>query len=115
MRTSKGQNKLAQFLRKRGLTFEENVRSLPGSPDILLPSKHAIFYHGCYWHSHECRKKHNESGLAISKRHLIRKKDQRVASELRQMGYHVLTVWECRFKSNPDDEVNRIISIINFS
>ena len=114
MTSSKGQEKLAQLLRKKGLAFKENVRSLPGTPDIVTSDGQVIFYHGCYWHGHECRVKGNDSGLKIARRARLRKKDQQTASQLRALGYQVLTVWECNFHKNPQKEVDRVISILNF-
>lgn len=40
-----------------GYRYRLNVRSLPGSPDIVLPRhRTAIFVHGCFWHRHpNCR------------------------------------------------------------
>lgn len=114
MRSSKGQRDLAKLLRARGFTTEENVHHLPGRPDIVLPTMHVVFYHGCYWHQHECLRKAEETGLDVSRRHMIRKKDQKIAAELRKLGYRVLTVWECQFKDDPTKEVDRISAIINF-
>ena len=114
MRSSKGQRDLAQLLRARGFTLKENVHHLPGRPDIVLPTMHVVFYHGCYWHQHECLRKVEETGLNVSRRYMIRKKDQKIAAKLRKLGYRVLTVWECQFKTNPAKEVDRISAIINF-
>ncbi len=40
-----------------GFRFRLNVRSLPGSPDIVFPKyRKVIVVHGCYWHRHKCKK-----------------------------------------------------------
>src|SRR4051812_37432811 len=46
-----------RFLHARGFRFRLHVRTLSGSPDIVLAKyRTAIFVHGCFWHQHkDCR------------------------------------------------------------
>lgn len=49
---------IEQLVRKdlfaRGFRFRKNVKTLPGTPGIVLPKyRTAIFIHGCFWHRHE--------------------------------------------------------------
>ena len=38
-----------------GYRYRLHDKNLPGSPDLVFPSKHkVIFVHGCFWHSHNC-------------------------------------------------------------
>ena len=54
---SKIENQFAQTLKKSGLKFERNCRDLPGTPDVVFrEQKLAVFFHGCFWHSHHCQK-----------------------------------------------------------
>lgn len=48
---------LRRELFRRGFRFRKNVRSLPGTPDIVLPKyRTCIFVNGCFWHGHKgCR------------------------------------------------------------
>jgi len=41
-----------------GFRFRKNVRTLPGSPDIVLKKySTVIFVNGCFWHHHkDCKK-----------------------------------------------------------
>lgn len=40
-----------KYLFSQGFRYRTNVRSLPGSPDIVLKKyKTVIFIHGCFWH-----------------------------------------------------------------
>ena len=40
-----------------GFRYRLHRRDLPGNPDIVLPRyRTAIFVHGCFWHSHACRR-----------------------------------------------------------
>ncbi|KPW75609.1 MULTISPECIES: very short patch repair endonuclease [Pseudomonas syringae group] len=92
-----------RLLHKIGLRFRLHVRELPGTPDISLP-KHetVIFVHGCFWHRHPCcryasiPKTRQEFWLPKFATNVER--DIRKATQLREMGWRVLTVWECETK-----------------
>ena len=47
-----------KYLFSEGFRYRNNVKSLPGSPDIVLSKYNAaIFVHGCFWHGHKnCKK-----------------------------------------------------------
>lgn len=45
---------LRKELFRFGFRFRKNVRSLPGTPDIVLSKYHTcIFINGCFWHGLE--------------------------------------------------------------
>ena len=101
-------------LHKSGLRFRKHVRNLPGKPDIVLP-KYRVVVHvrGCFWHGHDCkdghipksRKKYWEPKLNGN-----RSRDKRNDRKLRQLGWSVLILWECKC-ANPQRlrrEINRI-------
>ena len=47
---------LRRALHGLGYRFRLHRRDLPGSPDIVFPSRgKVIFVHGCFWHGHGCR------------------------------------------------------------
>lgn len=48
---------VARYLFSQGFRYRRNVRSLPGTPDIVLKKYNTvIFVNGCFWHMHEnCR------------------------------------------------------------
>ena len=48
---------VAKYLFSQGFRYRRNVKSLPGTPDIVLKKyKTVIFVNGCFWHMHEgCR------------------------------------------------------------
>jgi DNA mismatch endonuclease, patch repair protein len=82
-----------------GYRYLLHDRRLPGTPDLVFPSRRkAIFVHGCFWHGHDCgrgfRPKTNEQFWADK---LARNKarDEGTLRELRQLGWRVLTIWEC--------------------
>jgi DNA mismatch endonuclease (patch repair protein) len=75
------------------------VGSLPGSPDLANKSRRwAIFVNGCFWHHHTCSRgslPYNNRLWWIAKFSDTRKRDKHHALALRQMGFHVLVIWEC--------------------
>ncbi|MEQ6491905.1 very short patch repair endonuclease [Pseudomonas aeruginosa] len=89
-----------QTLHALGLRFRLQRRDLPGSPDIVLPRfRTAIFVHGCFWHRHpDCRyattpKTRQEYWLPKFMANVER--DARKESQLRELGWRVLIIWEC--------------------
>lgn len=89
-----------KLLHWMGYRFRLHRRSLPGTPDIVLPGRlKAIQVHGCFWHQHDgCR-----HGRVPATRNdywrpkLARNKerDAQARAALEGMGWEALTVWEC--------------------
>ena len=79
-------------------------RKLPGHPDVVLPSRRlVIFVHGCFWHQHLCPRgaRRPSSNITYWNRKLNGNvcRDRRMAGELRKLGWHVITVWECETRN----------------
>jgi len=86
-----------------GYRFRLHRHDLPGTPDIVFPRLgKAIFVHGCFWHQHrKCRYAYRpKSNLLFWEKKFSgnRERDKRDARALRQLGWEVLTVWECETK-----------------
>lgn len=89
-------------LHARGFRYRLHARGLPGSPDLVFPSRRAVlFVHGCFWHGHDC----HLFKWPKSRPEFWRKKigdnierDSRALDELRDLGYRVGIVWECALK-----------------
>ena len=86
-------------LHKSGLRFRKHVRNLPGKPDIVLP-KYRVVVHvrGCFWHGHDCNDGHipkSRKKYWKPKLNGNRRRDTRNDKKLRQLGWSVLTIWEC--------------------
>jgi DNA mismatch endonuclease, patch repair protein len=101
-----GEKRVAAACREVGLTYRLNVRSLPGSPDLASKKyRWAIFVHGCFWHQHEgCVKATMPKRNAVfwqEKLAANRRRDAGKAEALRQLGYTVLTIWECETLDAP--------------
>lgn len=86
-----------RVLRLEKLKFRGNVKSLPGSPDLVIPDLGlAIFVNGCFWHG--CPRcysapKHNRAwwNKKIANN---RRRDRRVTRRLRSLNYSVIHLWE---------------------
>jgi len=101
----KGKNSLPEMLVRQslfamGFRFRLHRRDLPGTPDIVMPSrKVAVFVHGCFWHAHQgCRYAKTPSTRTefwTSKLRANVERDQRAVEKLAEMGWRVLNVWEC--------------------
>ena len=83
-----------------GFRFRLHRRDLPGSPDLVFPRLHKIvFVHGCFWHRHPgCRHAYTpRSNLPFwrAKFEANVARDLAVQDKLREMGWQVLTLWEC--------------------
>jgi DNA mismatch endonuclease (patch repair protein) len=87
-----------------GYRFRLHRKDLPGKPDIVLPKHHtAIFVHGCFWHSHDCRWgkviPKTRAEFWSGKRGGTMERDGRKARALEELGWRVLTVWECETRN----------------
>ena len=100
------------WLWSHGIRYRKNVKSLPGSPDILIPgARVAIFINGCFWHQHPgCPDaSHPKSNSAFWHDKFARniRRDDRVRTELRNLGWRTMVIWECQLKP---DVVERTMS-----
>ena len=87
-----------RFLHASGFRYRLHLAKLPGRPDIVLPRfKTIVLVNGCFWHGHSCQKGRIPGGSAFWKEKLERNRlrDARNARKLRQLGWRVLTIWEC--------------------
>jgi DNA mismatch endonuclease (patch repair protein) len=103
---------LRSLLHKAGYRFRLHRKDLPGKPDIVFPGRRkVIFVHGCFWHQHPgCR----EGRLPGTRPDYWRPKlernverDTAAIEQLRELGWKVLTVWECEI-SKPELVKDRV-------
>ena len=97
------------YLFARCLRFRKNDKRYPGSPDVVLPKyKTVVFVHGCFWHLHEGCKYAvmPKSNVEFWENKLYgnRERDQRNKKELEEMGWNVITVWECELKKEKREQ-----------
>ncbi|NME43974.1 DNA mismatch endonuclease Vsr [Faecalicoccus pleomorphus] len=96
------------LVRKRlfhdGFRYRINVSTLPGKPDIVLPKYHTvIFINGCFWHRHNCKlatmpKTHTDFWKRKFEQNV--KNDLANHKKLRNLGWHVIILWECEIKED---------------
>jgi DNA mismatch endonuclease (patch repair protein) len=107
---------IRRHLFARGFRFRLHVKSLPGSPDIVLPKhKVAVFVHGCFWHGHGChlfKVPTTRTEFWIEKIEANRSRDYRNETKLFADGWRVLTIWECALKGKYRRPTNDILDEI---
>ena len=84
--------------------YRLSPRYVPGRPDITFAGDRlAVFVHGCFWHRHGCEKAGRELPKSNRKYWEIKfqlnvDRDERKVRTLENLGWRVLTVWECEIE-----------------
>tara|TARA_B100000029_G_scaffold479565_1_gene526762 strand:+ start:1283 stop:1684 length:402 start_codon:yes stop_codon:yes gene_type:complete len=113
----KGKNTKPEMVVRRlchalGYRFRLHRKDLPGRPDLVFPRYEvAIFVHGCFWHSHDCKygsvqPKTNQK-FWKEKRQRTVERDRENIKEIAKLGWKYLVIWECQTK-----DVGRLSSTI---
>ena len=84
----------------RGYRFRKCVRTLPGTPDIVLPKyRTCIFVNGCFWHGHKGCSKFviPKTRTEFWKNKITRNQERDLVNiqRLESIGWSAITVWEC--------------------
>jgi DNA mismatch endonuclease (patch repair protein) len=101
---------LRKALWSMGLRYRINYKKLPGKPDIVFTkAKIAVFCDGDYWHGHNWTVRglksldeelsHYSEFWSNKIRGNIRR-DETVNNELKNMGWHVIRIWESDIKTD---------------
>ncbi|WP_029034552.1 very short patch repair endonuclease [Salinimicrobium terrae] len=103
-----------QYLHAEGYRFRLHDQKLPGKPDIILPKyKTIIMINGCFWHGHEnCRYfKLPKTRTEWWKQKIAGtvERDRKNIKDLENLGWQVITVWECQLKKNMNSAYAEII------
>lgn len=107
------------WLWSHGYRYRLNVKSVPGSPDIVLRKyRTAIFVNGCFWHGHEGCGKYSipktNTGFWMAKVIRNRERDQRNYKDLHDAGWNVIVIWECQLKkSNIGTTMHEVEHMLN--
>lgn len=91
------------LLHRLGYRFRLHRRTLPGTPDLVFPSRRAvIFVHGCFWHRHAgCPKASipaTRPEFWAEKFEANAARDERVQRALAAEDWRVEVVWECEMR-----------------
>ncbi|SDA31413.1 T/G mismatch-specific endonuclease [Ruminococcus sp. YE71] len=119
----KGKNtKPEEIVRKalfaNGFRYRKNDSRLPGTPDIVLPKyRTVIFVNGCFWHGHKGCKFYvvpkTNTEFWINKINSNIDRDAKKAAQLKELGWQVITIWECELKKSEfDNTINTLIKNI---
>ncbi len=112
--STKPEVKLRHELWRRGFRYKKNDKSLPGTPDVVLPKyKSVVFIHGCFWHGHLGCKKYvvpkSNTEFWIEKVSKNKQRDENVWRQLEAKGWSVIVVWECEIeKRNFSETLDRV-------
>lgn len=104
-KNTKPEDIVAKYLFVHGFRYRRNVKTLPGTPDIVLKKyKTVIFVNGCFWHAHEgCRYfVLPEENREFWNEKLLRnrERDAEKQKQLQELGWNVIVIWECELKNN---------------
>ena len=92
-----------RLLHGLGYRYILHDKRLPGKPDLVFPSRNAVVQvHGCFWHGHSCSlasKPKSNSLFWTSKIQGNRQRDTRNEKSLHQLGWRIVTVWECETRA----------------
>jgi DNA mismatch endonuclease (patch repair protein) len=108
------------MLHRMGYRFSLHRKDLPGRPDIVLPRHNTvIFVHGCFWHLHAgC----NQGRIPATRREFWEnklngnvKRDEQHQRVLRQLGWRVITLWECDVEQRKDRVARRLSRLLKTS
>lgn len=102
----------------RGYRFRKCVRTLAGTPDIVLPKyRTCIFVNGCFWHGHKgCSKfvmPKTRTEFWVNKIARNQERDLVNIQRLESIGWSAITVWECELgKSSIENTMEKIESML---
>lgn len=107
---------LRRALHAEGLRYRLHDKTLPGTPDIVMPGKRAVLQvHGCFWHDHGCPMSvtpATNSAFWIEKIGRNKQRDFAVEVALMDAGWRVLVVWECALMGRARRPVDEVVEIV---
>ena len=85
-----------------GFRFRLHSKKLPGKPDLVLPKYGAVIQvQGCFWHGHDCQLfKWPSTRKDFWQKKILGniERDIRTNNKLRELGWRILSIWECSLK-----------------
>lgn len=107
-----------KFLYDNKIRYHLNIRSLPGTPDIVIKKFNTIiFVNGCFWHGHEnCKhfklpKTRTEFWSKKIQHNIAR--DKNSIEKLQRLGWNIVVLWECQLTPKKRKEtLNALLDII---
>lgn len=107
-----------QALWRAGFRYRLYVRSLPGTPDLILPRyRIAVMVHGCFWHGHDCPK--GQKRPVTNREYWDGKLDRNMARDrthverLTVLGWRVRILWECALPEGTKELLHELDQLRN--
>lgn len=103
----------------KGFRYRIHDKRLPGKPDIVLPKyKTVIFVNGCFWHGHDDNcpiYKPPKSNVEFWQTKIKKNKNRDIKNIklLKELGWKVITIWECSLKGKSSENILNMISDIS--
>lgn len=99
----KPEMQVRRLLHGLGYRYRLHKEDLPGKPDLVFPARRkVVFVNGCFWHFHSvCSKVRipaTNRDYWVEKLERNRARDKRNVDRLEEMGWAVMTVWECQLQ-----------------
>lgn len=108
--------KLRKALHRLGFRYRLHDRSLPGSPDLVLPKyRSVIFVHGCYWHRHGCYMStmpKSREAFWSDKFKANKERDIKSIERLKTLGWRVSVVWECSLRGKSKLTISEVVNLL---
>ena len=119
-----------RWLWSHGYRYRLNVKSVPGSPDIVMrPYRTAIFVNGCFWHGHDvewkvesekwkvsnsacCKIPSTNREFWVEKIRRNQERDQENYRVLQENGWQVIVIWECQLAPTHIDHTMREVELL---
>jgi len=115
---TKPELQIRHALHLRGFRYRLHAADLPGKPDLVFPKYQAVIQiHGCFWHGHQCHMfKWPKSRTAFWKEKIMgnARRDVANAQKLADLGWRVLTVWECSLRGKTRLQFSDVLEDIRF-
>ncbi len=107
------EKKLIDLFKEKKLKGWRRNFPIFGKPDFVFPKrKVAVFADGCFWHGHNCRNLSPKSNAEYWKTKIARnqKRDKEVNKCLKEKGWSVFRIFECKLKRSilPKDLLRKL-------
>ena len=115
-KNTKPEIEVRKMLHALGYRFRLHRNDLLGKPDIVLPKyKTEIFVNGCFQHKHENYQYASLPKTKIdfwkNKLEVNKLRDKLKQSQLKDLGWKIINVWECEIKNESDNLSLRLKAI----
>ncbi len=116
-KNTKPERKVQKVLEKKNIYFLKHIKTLAGTPDLIIPSlKVIIDIKGCFWHQHGCihsKLPKSNQIFWMNKFEKIKIKDFQNLTLNKEKGWKTFEIWECvtNDKIKLNEEINKVLQI----